>query len=199
MVGHDRIESDVRVLLVPGGGGSGPQHWHTYWQSADGRAETVVQAEWNGGTRAQWVAALDRHVRSSNRPTVLIPHSLGNIVVSHWAATATDTGTVYGALLVAPADIDADWAQPGSLYRAFRPIPMKLLPFPTVLVASTNDPYLSMSRARDFAAAWGSRLEVVGPLGHIGSDAKLETWEAGQRLLDEIIRCYAPVPHRPSE
>jgi predicted alpha/beta hydrolase family esterase len=78
---------------------------------------------------------------------------------------------VIGALLVAPADIDGDWVKPGSLYEGFRPIPMAKLPFPSVMAASTNDPYLSLDRANEFGDAWGSRIENVGPLQHIGSNA----------------------------
>jgi predicted alpha/beta hydrolase family esterase len=148
--------------------------------------ERVVQADWDGGTLDQWVNTLDRYVQSSDGPTILVAHSLGNIVVCHWAMT--HSGPVVGALLVAPADVDADWASAGSLYQDFRPVPMNALKFPTVLVASTNDPYLSLVRAREFAAAWSSRLHVVGPLEHIGSDSKLERWDEGRRLLDQVVK-----------
>jgi serine hydrolase len=177
---------ELRILLVPGAGDSGPDHWDRCWESEDHRVERVVQANWIGGTRDQWVGTLDRHVRSSDRPAILVAHSLGNIVVSHWAAAYS--GAVVGALLVAPADIDAEWAGEGSVYHEFRPIPMNPLPFPSLLAASTDDRFLSLARARDFAAAWGSRLHIVGPLGHIGSDSKLERWEDGRRLLDQVVK-----------
>lgn len=64
---------------------------------------------------------------------------------------------------------------------------MRALPFPTMLVASTNDPFLPLARAREFATAWDSDLYVVGPFGHIGSDSKLEYWQDGRRLLDQLI------------
>jgi uncharacterized protein len=177
---------ELRILLVPGGGGSGPDHWDRRWEAEDHRVERVVQSNWVGGTRDQWVDTLDRHLRSSDRPAVLVAHSLGNIVVSHCAATRS--GAVVGALLVAPADIDAEWVGEGSVYREFRPVPMDPLPFPSILAASTDDRFLSLARARELASAWGSRLHIVGPLGHIGSDSKLERWEDGRRLLDQIVR-----------
>jgi uncharacterized protein len=181
--------ADIRVLLVPGGGDSGPDHWHTYWQSEDARFERVIQSDWNKGSRDDWVAALDRHVSSSNQPTVLVPYSLGNIVVCHWAASASpSTNRVLGALLVAPADVEAEWAPKGSLYREFRPIPKNALPFATELVASTNDPFLSLARAEEFALAWGSRLHIIEALGHIGSQSRLGNWSEGRRLLDEMIQ-----------
>ena len=188
---------DIRVLLIPGGGNSGPDHWHTSWEAEDASMKRVVQADWTGGTREQWVATLDRHIQSSKQPTLLAAHSLGTVVVSHWAAA--HTGNVIGALLVAPADVEADWPPEGSLYLKFRPIPMKRLPFASILVGSTNDPYLTIDRARTLASAWGSRLHMVGPLGHVGSDSKLGRWPDGRRLLEEIAQSWSTHGHRAGE
>jgi hypothetical protein len=176
--------ADVRILLVPGGGGSGPDHWDRRWEAEDERVERVIQPDWTGGDRAQWLAALDRYVRFSETPVVLVAHSLGNIVVAHWAAT--HSGPIIGALMVAPADVDADWPPEGSVYRQFRPVPMNALGFPSILVASTNDQLLSPDRARTLATAWGSRLHIAGALGHIGSASQLGRWEEGRRLLDQL-------------
>lgn len=74
--------NDVRILLVPGGGGSGPDHWHSYEEAADPRADRVVERDWEAGTREEWVATLDRAIRADDRPTVLVPHSLGCLTVS---------------------------------------------------------------------------------------------------------------------
>ncbi|WP_461346019.1 RBBP9/YdeN family alpha/beta hydrolase [Bradyrhizobium sp. USDA 4451] len=175
---------DFRILLIPGGGNSGPDHWQTKWESEHDSMERVVQADWTGGTREQWVATLDRYVQSSKRPTMLVAHSLGNIVVCHWALA--HAGNVIGALLVAPADVEADWPSEESLYQKFRPIPMQRLPFASILVQSTNDPYLTMDRAHALASAWGSRLHVAGPLGHIGSASHLGHWPDGLQLLHDI-------------
>jgi predicted alpha/beta hydrolase family esterase len=131
------------------------------------------------------VSTLDRCIQKSSRPVILVAHSLGNIVVSHWAST--HSGPVVGALLVAPADVDAEWAPRGSLYKEFCPIPLGILPFPTILIASTDDPYLSCPRAENLASAWHSSLQFVGPKGHIGSDSKLGNWPKGRRLLDQLI------------
>jgi predicted alpha/beta hydrolase family esterase len=65
---------------------------------------------------------------------------------------------------------------------------MKQLPFPSILVASTDDPYLTIDRARALSSAWGSRLHVAGSLGHIGSASKLGHWPDGRRLLNEITQ-----------
>lgn len=177
---------DLRILLVPGAGGSGAKHWDHRWESKEGRVERVVQLDWDGGTRLDWTGALDAAIHSSSTPAILVAHSLGNILVAHWAAE--HSGPVAGALLVAPADIEADWVPLSSVYKSFLPIPLKPLPFPTTLIASSDDVYLSVGRAREIAAAWGSDLRLVGPLGHIGSDSDLGDWEEGWSLLEELIK-----------
>jgi uncharacterized protein len=177
----------IRIVTLPGGGNSGPDHWQTYWESRDRQIERVAQPDWNGGTRDQWVDALDRHVQASDLPVVVVAHSLGNIVLAHWAAIVPSSKVV-GALLVAPADVDAGWGLESALYREFRPVPIRPLPFASILVASTDDPYLSLERAQELSAAWKSSLHVVGALGHIGSLSKLEYWEEGKGLLKQLIQ-----------
>ncbi len=174
-----------RLVLVPGGGGSGPEHWHHAWAADDDRCEWVDQRNWDGGSRDDWVGALDRQIRTSTRPAVLVAHSLGTIVVAHWAAT--HTGPVVAALLVAPADIEDAWVTAGSVYEPFVPIPMTPLTFPSVVVASTDDPFLALDRGEQLAQAWGSEIEVVGPHLHLGSDARLGAWSAGRAILDRLI------------
>jgi hypothetical protein len=70
----------------------------------------------------------------------------------------------------------------------WRPMPMTRLPFPSIVVASTNDEYASMARAQEFAAAWGSRLVNIGAAGHINAATALGDWSEGRKLLEELGR-----------
>jgi predicted alpha/beta hydrolase family esterase len=65
-------------------------------------------------------------------------------------------------------------------------MPLGRLPFPSVVVASTDDPYVTIERARTFADGWGSRLVTVGDAGHINSQSGLCDWPAGFALLQEL-------------
>jgi predicted alpha/beta hydrolase family esterase len=65
-------------------------------------------------------------------------------------------------------------------------LPLKRLPFPTLVVASSNDPYGSADHARRCAKAWGSELVEVGEKGHLNSDSKLGDWPEGFRLLQSL-------------
>ena len=54
------------------------------------------------------------------------------------------------------------------------------------MVASRDDPYVTLARAEGFARAWGSRLVVLGAAGHINADSGYGEWPEGRRLLDEL-------------
>jgi hypothetical protein len=92
---------------------------------------------------------------------------------------------IKGALLVAPVDVDSKDA-PKPL-KDFAPTPRELLPFPSIVVASSNDPYVTMPRAREFARSWGSRFVDIGAVGHINGESGLGDWPEGKRLLRHLI------------
>ena len=67
-------------------------------------------------------------------------------------------------------------------------MPRVPLPFPSIVVASRDDPYVSLEQARSYATAWGSRWVDVGAAGHINSASNLGTWPAGYALLEDLRR-----------
>src|SRR5262249_23121837 len=107
----------------------------------------------------------------------------GCLAVVHWAMG--EPHDVVGALLVAPPDVEQPEAPPS--VRDFAPIPLALLPFPSIVVASTDDLYASFERAEEFARAWGSRFVSAGAAGHLNTDAGYGPWPAGERLLEELM------------
>lgn len=168
--------ADVDLLMVPGFGGSGPDHWQSRWQTKLTSARRVEQADWFGTERDRWVAALVAEVERSTRPVVIIAHSVGAVVVAHAAPLLQ--GKVIGAFLVAPSDWERPNLIPG-VEHDFAPIPRALLPFPSVVVASRNDPYCDFERATEFAAAWGAELADAGNSGHINVDSEHGPWPEG--------------------
>src|SRR5262249_11155011 len=126
---------------------------------------------------------LDRGIAACDRPPILLAHSLGCALVAHWARQADRT--VAGALLVAPADTDMV-ALVVEAVASFAPVPLEPLPFPSIVVASSDDPYVTFERAQIFGRAWGSRVVVIGAAGHINTDSGHGDWPQGYRLLDEL-------------
>lgn len=173
------------VLIVPGLGSSGPAHWQTLWQELHGY-QRVEQRDWEAPVRAEWLAALDQVLRARGKPSVLVAHSLGCALVAHYAQQPSAAALVRAALLVAPADVD-DPARTPECTRCFAPLPLRRLPFESLVVASANDPFCDPARARQFAEAWGADLEDIGDAGHINADSGLGAWPAGHRFLQRLL------------
>ena len=171
------------VLVVPGLGGSGPDHWQTLWESLHPRHARVEQSDWCQPNREAWLRKLENEIVAAGEPVVLVAHSLGCALAAHWARGAARR--VAGALLVAPADADMVALMLDAV-ASFAPVPLEPLPFPSIVVASSDDPYVSLERAETFARAWGSRLVRIGAAGHINADSGHGEWPEGRRLLDEL-------------
>ena len=90
------------------------------------------------------------------------------------------------ALLVAPGDSEREELR--AQLPSWAPIVCQRLPFPSVLVASRNDPYCRFERAQQMAADWGSRLHDAGEAGHINADGGLGDWPQGHALLRQLLR-----------
>jgi len=175
-----------RILLVPGYLNSGLGHWQSIWEAQLRDARRVEMPNWAFPHRADWVEALDQAIRRANddgAPPVLVGHSLGCIAIAHWAEAYERP--VHGALLVAPTDVEAPTTL--EVLRGFAPVPRFGLPFPTRVVASSDDPYLSIDRARAFAEAWDASFTDIGPRGHINTAAGFGEWPRGEALLRELM------------
>lgn len=173
------------LLIVPGLGGSGPTHWQSRWQDDDPRARRVEQRSWDEPELADWCETLERSVVAGAEPVVLVAHSLGALLVAHWARSGS-VERVRGALLVAPPDVESPERVPENI-RHFAPVPRARLVFPSIVVASRNDEYACIECARELAEAWGSRFVDVGERGHINAESDLGTWPEGRALLAELL------------
>jgi uncharacterized protein len=177
-----------RVLLLPGLYDSGPEHWQSHWEREHPDFRRVVQRDWETPDREEWVETLDRAIAAEPTPAVLVAHSLACSLVAHWAAA--HSGPIQGALLVAPADVEAPGFPDG--VTGFAPMPEGQLPFPAIVVASTDDEYVTVARAERFARLWEARLVVAGALGHINSASGLGSWPEGMALLEELRGAAPP-------
>jgi predicted alpha/beta hydrolase family esterase len=177
-------------LIVPGLGGSGPEHWQTRWQAIYPGYVRIEQRDWDQPRRDDWLASLGAALEAAGEPAVLVAHSLGCALVVH-AASRPYAARVAAALLVAPADVDSPAHTPPET-RDFAPLPLRPLPFPATVVASQDDPYVTMPRARAFAAAWGATFVDAGPRGHLNADSGLGAWPEGHRHLEALLARRRP-------
>lgn len=175
------------IVTVPGLGGSGPSHWQTLWEAS---LPGVIRADlgmWNTPHRNVWVTRLDEAIRRAEAPVILVGHSLGCLAIAWWSQLSPQPcgWPVAGALLVAPADVDR--ADAPAEVAAFAPSPATQLPFPSIVVASDDDPWITPGRAHSLAADWGSHFVDIGPRGHINAASGLGLWPEGRGLLDRVI------------
>ena len=178
------------VLLLPGLWDSGPTHWQSLWEARFATFVRVRQRDWVTPRAGNWIEVLDLAVERAGPEALLVAHSLGCTLVARWAGETRRR--IRGALLVAPSDVEAPSYPPGP--QGFAPMPTARLPFPSIVVASEDDPYVALDRARAFAAAWGSDLVNAGRLGHLNSASGLGMWPLGMALLQRLGGGPAPEP-----
>jgi len=180
--------NNYNVLIVPGVGGSGAEHWQTFWEDAFPQFQRVQQADWDKPVYAEWAACLSAAVEKSTKPVVLVGHSLGTSLTMRWSLDHPALAKkVAGAFLVAPTDRDRFANVPDSPVQGFGNMLLKPLPFPTAVVGSRDDDRVSFERAKVFADAWGASFTDAGNHGHLGSAAQLGVWPFGLVSFGQFI------------
>ena len=184
--------TSTSIIIVPGWRDSGPGHWQTLWAERLPQARRVVQDDWHTPTRSAWVARLEETVLEQPGPVVIVAHSLGCITTAHMKPEAA--ARVRGALLVAPADPERR-----AVLSDFAPVPYAALPYRSILVASSNDPYCPIRLAGAYARAWGSEFVRLQNAGHINVDSGHGEWPLGRALLQSLTDMEQPSQATPAE
>lgn len=182
-------------LLVPGYGNSLDGHWQEAWLgqlsnshwaelggSTDDEREPERLGSWQRPDRALWVERLQRCMSMFDEPVVLISHSLGGLTIAHWAAEHPGTcSKILGAFMVAVPDPKRpDF--PSAISGYGQP-PATALPFASLMVTSSDDPYATTARSAQFAAAWGADTWDIGAAGHINVARGFGPWPEGLKAL----------------
>ncbi len=132
------------VLILPGLGNSGENHWQSLWEKQYPAFKRVQQNDWETPVCADWVRQIDQAVVAEDPANVLlVGHSLACVTIAYWAQAFQRS--IKGALLISPSDTEADSYPPGTT--GFAPVPLSKLPFPSIVVASSDDFYVSLERA----------------------------------------------------
>lgn len=184
--------TSTSIIIVPGWRDSGLGHWQTLWAERLPQARRVVQDDWHTPTRSAWVARLEETVLEQPGPVVIVAHSLGCITTAHMNPEAA--ARVRGALLVAPADPERR-----AVLSDFAPVPYAALPYRSILVASSNDPYCPIRLAGAYARAWGSEFVRLQNAGHINVDSGHGEWPLGRALLQSLTEVELPLQPTPAE
>lgn len=171
------------VLILPGIGNSGPDHWQSIWEQAHPGFVRVQQRDWDNPVCADWVAAIEQAAKAAGPDVVLVAHSLACLAVAHWAAKPH--APIKAALLVAVPDATGLNFPREAV--GFSVTPTRPFSFSSTVVISSDDPYGSPAHSERLATAWGSRVVHVGNCGHINASSGLGAWEAGFELLRQYL------------
>lgn len=173
----------TQLFIAPGYGNSGEEHWQTYWQRENKEYIRIEQKNWFQPVADEWADAIEQYVRSTSGEVIIVAHSLACLALAHWAQKTSLH--IKGALLVAPPDANDEKLK--AVVKGFSPLPLKKLPFKSIVIASANDEYNPIDRAEQFARSWGSDFVNIGEKGHINAHSNLQNWPEGREYLSKLI------------
>lgn len=168
--------SEADILIIPGLGNSGPDHWQSRWEAKLPTARRVEQRSWSHPVLDDWLANLVGAIDAATKPVIVVGHSLGARAIAH---LPEDKATrVAGAFLVTPpssqfllqiAEIDPAFAAPVS----------RRLLFPGLLIASRDDPYSTYEESEALAKQLGIEVVDAGLSGHLNIESGHGPWPEG--------------------
>jgi predicted alpha/beta hydrolase family esterase len=172
-------------------------------RGAGARARRVSGIDWEEPVLPHWAQAVRDGIDHASGPVWLVAHSFGCLAAVLAASSRREQ--VAGLMLVAPADPERFTPQGLRDARTApeqpslaRWIPRSPLGAPSLVVASTNDPWVRLSSAAYWAQCWGSQLENIGAAGHINVDSGHGPWPRGWHSSGRCRRRRATSPLAPS-
>lgn len=175
--------SEADIIMVPGAGNDS-NHWMARWQSRLSTARLVFGADGDREVPADPTGATLAAIEAAEKPVVLVAHSTGVISAIHAAPLASKK--ILGAFYVSPPELEGN----GQLARQARRLgdyPRDPLTYPSIVVASRNDPNGSYEHAGDLANAWGALLIDAGESGHIDNQSGHGPWPEGSMVFARFI------------
>src|SRR5659263_21935 len=121
----------TQILIAPGYGNSGEGHWQTYWQRENKEFIRIEQKNWFQPVAEEWADAIEQYVRSASGEVIVVAHSLACLALAYWAQKTSLH--INGALLVAPPDTNDEKLK--GVVQGFSPLPLKILPFKSIVLA----------------------------------------------------------------
>lgn len=177
------MTNTTNYLILPGYGNSDEDHWQTYFEKKLPQCHRIVQNSWDNPVCEDWINTIQHYVSQFPPETIiLVSHSLGGIALAHWVLRYQMK--IKGAFLVAPPNLETPYID--LKLESFLPLPTLKFPFPSCLIASSNDPWTNLEKSRLFAENWGSKLINIGEAGHINTSSGYGTWETGLELLKDF-------------
>ena len=176
--------SEADILMIPGRGGAGENHWMSRWAAKIASARIVEGIDWLKPDRFVWVERIVAEARLAKRPVVLVAHSLG--VAAAMQAVHEMHAGIAGGFFVAPPDLTPSETLAPE-FVDFAPYPAVKLGFPAITIASRNDPACSYERAEELAAEWNTLLIDAGESGRIDEASGHGPWPEGSMVFAHYL------------
>jgi len=166
-----------KVLILHGWGGSDYPHWQSWLAGEIAREYGTVSFPLLDNPHFPNKNRQTRQVQTllgEFRPDTVICHSLANVIWFH-LCHAGEIAPVRRLLLVAPP---SSGCQIKTIRHFFPyPIPENLFASESMLVTSTNDPYLTPEEAAALQKALGIEMKILENAGHINAESRYGRWE----------------------
>lgn len=164
-------------VIIPGFGGSGEGHWQTRWETDSVEYDRIAPKSFDRPDLADWLSSLEETVVRQSKAPILVAHSLGCLLAAEYLHCSK--ANVAGVFFVAVPDPDGP-NFPIDQAPDFATFSRDLLPCPSLIVASDNDPYSEGSYTLKIAHAWGAKVVNIGNKDHISD---VGDWDQGRNLL----------------
>jgi uncharacterized protein len=172
------------ILIAPGLYDSAPAHWQSWLAARLGDSVRVEQEDWNTPYLPAWAGQVRRRIAQANGHVWLIAHSFACLASVVAAVDFRDK--LAGLMLVAPADPDK--------FDIASYLPVQRLGIPCVVVASTNDPWMRLTKAAYWADVWGARFINAGAVGHLNVESGFGPWPDGLEIFEQLRATQATLP-----
>ncbi|WP_171429570.1 RBBP9/YdeN family alpha/beta hydrolase [Acinetobacter lactucae] len=191
----EKIQTNATILIIPGLRDHVSEHWQTILETKLAKVHSVPPVQINKLNCENRVAAIQAQLEQIQGSVILVAHSAGVLMTLHWAAKYQRA--IQGALLVAPPDLNQSWPEnypsPTALHQeGWSPLPDQTLPFPSILVASTNDHLARYEAVSEMAEKWGSQLVNLGDVGHLNPASGFGYWPLAEKFIQQLDQVEQP-------
>ncbi len=191
------------VLIVPGYHGSAEAHWQVWLQRQWPHSRLLTSVDWEKPVLATWAEQIRDEIARAREPLWIVAHSFG--CLASVVAAADRPQSVAALVLVAPAEparfnllgLGSADDRRLEVHTLADVLPDTALNVPGLVLASSNDPWMSLAAAEVWARRWQLELQDVGALGHINVDSghgpwpdllhRVSDWQARQGAATGVI------------
>jgi len=166
-----------KVLILHGWGGSDFPHWQN-WLAGElakdyGKVSFLRFSNFDFPKLDVWREELKAELNNF-KPEIVVCHSLANILWFH-LCNNENIFVIEKLFLVAPPSMRCDIEE----LKEFFPIktPQTLCAKESILITSTDDPYLTQEEANELQNSLDIPMKVLEKAGHINADSGFGEWD----------------------